>query len=1398
MPRSQSDLCREYIQLGKEAKKKILPVAVAVYVHNLIQNERYDDAIILIENAWKKGIRNDYINKLYEYASAIRDLKILYGFAKSIIENMPYVKPDFIKSTKEKIEKIRDTLSKLGADVTTIEHVIYLLDDAYKITRFYMEAEPLFSRAADMINKFTDLLEKASGNPDLSLLQSAFAYGANNIRQVIDNINSLIRSTTTLVLHSDALSKIKQSIIDKLIRIRSVLKGIYTFSKHGLPIAGRMSALVNELKHFGEDGNILYSSPGTPTPYYNTLKDNLVVIMKHVKELENASRITEFPEEIRDNMRKFASTVVDWLNSLKKQLGENDPRFVDLFEDAESTAGYNLIDVQKPWEAIPGLEAFVRNVADAARVAFRSSDVVSRVLGAIALVGAGALDELTILLRPNTLFQQLKALHEFAETSMNRVLSKGFAGLAESASEMFNAMFGTPERALESLGGILAGVTIAIGVKKLPLPTRVKAFLVDALQGDPVGLAVDSVEAIGVKSIFRKAVSKTASGAVTIHVFPDDIDGLVAKSLREGLSEAEARHVLKISRSLAKDVAKIVRRNGLDLTKIKRVVEKAIRKYGAEALIRDANALMDTRLRLLQKLFKTEKPVDLDELVKRLRPDHIIGLDDLKKHGIRAVLKEHPLTKLLGEMTELRDTILDMKKFISKYSDMIGETTSKQLLDKLDKLLEYYSEGKYSSLANIYNDIKKFLDNEISLDQLKMRIMTGLELAGASEKPELSKLLRDVEHADSSLELINAINKHLDALTRVIDPARLQIISGLLDALKEVSKTPIGRVFKYIENRIVKDMSAKFMAVPDIPLNNAVLKTLKEIDMEAVSPETRSILNEIREKALRQKLSLMDIEKLTEKLARISPSKASKIELDAIHSLLKTIKQHLDGLLKQAIIPEDIKLKIRSLEDRIVERYRVLFPGGELDVTTAVHKAPIGLVHNLRILTRYLQDLDPKYGAKFKEIVDKFLKEYEAGTVTGETAKELFEELYSGIKKLKAVNPGFLQRLKKSIRDYVKWMDEQTGIRPEVLSSIENLADIISKDIDAMIKKLMKQGSWGVLEYSVRRETYVLNPYRMDLETFNRLRKLLSKPVEVREVQWGDIRVKMTREAHLRPDMTLEVKYRLEFPNKRVFEMYMVSRPVDTKAMRIKQYLETELRGKRTAMVDTYVRVYYDPEVLSILEQAGNPEDVIKSIIRQGDPLYDTLTRIRVLTPIGSATLEQMFNSLLTASVLALIQKPEIRRLLPRGDLEEIMDKIYEHWHTIKPPELEDIKVIAAFTDGKHNIIIGAPTNPDDLAKRLIGYVRLRYGDKTLLAPKIRYNTQEYILVTPFTVESLTEKQVDLPEQATPETPEPVGPMPKGASGVPGTPFPVPVLTDVGFKSKSGEKSGEQYEVISL
>ena len=1239
-------LCNEFTGIPEEQRRKLLPLVVSLYVEKLLENGDVNTAFNILLNARSKGVMNDYLRQLYSYVYNVSLLQSWLQSAEIVLRHIGIVPSNFIEKN---IENIEDLLDKLGDRLPEkarekVEDILSLLRDDYNLTRIIEESEEPLRRAYAVIENFVNMMKNAKGN--LDLLENALGYGKDAIPEVIDAIQNVIDQATSTHIDNPEMEQALYRIVNKLIDTRETLRGLEKTCSAGALLVGEIKALSKLLSEYGGTNNL------ENTGYVNSLEDDIYTILEQVKKLENIASSTEYPENTRRLAEQLAEAGKQYLDKLKEQLVQTDPRFLKIFKTAENRAGVSLVEVTPPENPVSEkIDSIVRSIADNSLNAFKSNNLLVKFLGGIALIGSGALDTLTLLLRPQALAQQVRAIADIVGQAFKDITTLNMNGLKKLGTRLFNQMFGTPDRILYTIGTILGSLVIAEAVKRVPVPSRFKAVLTDIIQGDPVGLAISSIDALDLAKTLRIIIRKPKGLGAIIETEPEGFEKAVARAIAD-TTAVEKKQTQILAQNLAKKLAHMYR-EGVSLEDINNMIKQAIKKHSISELIKD-----------YKRLAEIESVALRESMIKPLE----YRLPEITAPSTELTTWEK-ITGLPGSFTarsleRLEKIIPEIKGFLEKYRELLGEQNYKKMITDIERVEKELKSGEAGRLRLTSKELLAYEKGLISLNTLKQELfndLSGIDI-GLAEK------IAKASPEEIPLVLVELSDKILSKL----EPKRLEAINTILKTLKQLEKTRIGRVFKNLEDRIYHEITLKIEKAEIPGMHEYLSRLSREIQLDKLPQNIRKTISTYMNK---EKISLKDIQELAEKLGETAPELTGKIEAGAVITLLKAIREKLHSLEKEMKEPWMIA-ELKNVDKMIEADIRRLSRAGvTFAEATAVGKAPLTLEQSLSDLVSVLRKSNDKYVVRVAERIEKIIEKIHEGKVGKNEWLELYKAL-SDKHVLRYLDIPVIERLRSAI-------DNIIHRRPEYIDTLRKLSDILEKDLEKLVSKLAK--GWGFTEIRIGRQEAVI-PVKPSPEAVKTLKQLLAEPVLRKTVKIGDIEISVTRKFMVKPDGTMILEYVFKLPGDHEGRIMLVTRP----EYGLAEHLRQKLHGK--ALVNTYESIYFDPEFTGMLEKNNVLRQAVLSgkLLRMADPMYDELSKLRIIST--SVPLQLLIDRALTTAVA--IQSLPLYNTILRQNIEQLAEKLIQR---LKPkPVLEIDKeqgllILYKAQIKRHPVIIAVP-----------------------------------------------------------------------------------------------------------
>jgi|GEM_PF-2794600 len=689
------------------------------------------------------------------------------------------------------------------------------------------------------------------------------------------------------------------------------------------------------------------------------------------------------------------------------------------------------------------------------------------------------------------------------------------------------------------------------------------------------------------------------------------------------------------------------------------------------------------------------------------------------------ILAVHDVRKLVFASESSREMIKSSKdalRFINIFSENLPEdlrkTISTRYLEitskavKLEDLINKISE----SLKKVEEKLREVKKSEEGFEKIKsvfIDFTNDIEKI-VREHPDLQKLIDinkireeipNIKNIDDLRALIN--NEIINKLRGYITSESMLIIKRFGELLDFLAKDPsVASRFKLFINTLLSNVyEIEKVEMPRsfiIKLSPETLILLMKLTPESLPKEASEILKKaINEK----KLTLSELEKLTDEIAKITPVGAGAIEIktitDALKGLLKDVKAGIEKIPPELRTYLDIA--VRNVEEKIYEAEKIISRGVEMTRMKVIEGLSSTIRRESETVLSLLKEVSPSLEEKLRTSLDKLSKELSAGKINEETIKEVMNVLREASKVLKdaGVMPGMLKRA------LIRFID----LLNNNVSDDVRLAKLLSPIADELIRILNtipEIEGWGFvsLDISTSRAGMLMAPP----EIRQWIREEIAKGRTVKEIKIGDVDIKLYKNIVLDPNTnTFTVEYRLIYPEGREAVIGLSTRISDGYVHR------TFYSSMDPVLVQAY-KDYVSGNTKSSLYKIGESLDELykdpQRFMESIDPDFDKWKNIAVY---GSNTGLVKIGDLLNASVSGLVS------ILSTAKLEA------------KPPEkltTEDQLFLASASAPKDALInVTRPlitATPEVIAKEVIekgyspvGYVNPKIFITEQIAPAI-------------------------------------------------------------------------------
>jgi len=1176
-------------------KKKILRVVIPFYVQTLIDNGRIDDALTVLYRAGEKGLLSDEYMKLYKKLKAVRDVYNIYdemtGVEKRVIEKLnsgEYPSDSLLEELRRytnMLNEARKELRRAGIDDSRILDAVLDANSLYTILKTFKGFLPLVEK----VNSIVKDMEKPN------LTSRDYDGIRNRLIDVYNAMSKIYRELSSLSLARGTFNSLKNRLAGM---IRDKMKAVWDTSQ----LAGYISIvlsdfekLMNDLSRFNEDNNLL-----NPT-YVNELRSDLVSLLNDIKL---ADKMASEYKTVSDYFEMVKRSIIKSLNELKERLVSADGRFDDrIFKYAEEKTGVTLKHVEHGGIS-ERLEDIVKDSRDAAVNLLHSDETWKKIWGAIAMVGAGALDTITLIGRPS----EFKDMVENTIKGIGKAIEYTVEGetdkLEEGARNIFYSMFGTKENALYTIGTLLAFYVGGKVLDRVPIPAKYKAYIESVMYGDPFKLTIDIMRDTRIASRLAETLELTAGNpSLWRELVRGFKDRLAEKITREIVEKSRARYIRENARAIRGKIANIIAKSS-SYTRAIEDVRRAIENMGIEKALES----IDRFNRLFEEF---TRDVGEDYIASRLRAAGVkgsIGSLSFNK-TIMDYLKTRKAVGLVEELAEKTKRIIngydETVKLLDDLREYIGEDEWARLKERLKTVESSMLKADISRATSILEQVKQELESYKPLKAKIDNIASILREAGYDSLA--GKVLKN--GLDGVVEAVEELSRDISGKTmKIIDRIRNTLIgmSGN-EKIRSLASMITGKIEELIYKRIPE---SHIHGLEDYARRIAEEFT----SAESIPGEVRDASLDLLSKARSGSVSLADIERFTDILAKYSSRLAGIIDLNAVSRLIREAVSYVEDVLKDTEAYRFIENDVNSINE-VVSR---LSRGVAETRTYSYRELNRMLEESINRLADYVMEYDKGLAEKLRDSLESLedaLSKGDAKSVS-KSALSLYEAL-SRISLLKGLPRDITGRL----RELADTLLGKAGLgNKSIESSLRRLAHIIDDDLKS-IEELPE--GWGYVIIDVKNARYT--PVVARLSDMNRVMEILRTPRKDFIVDIGGREIHVSRDIHLSPDGTMSVSYRLEFPEGRWLEYKYVIRKT----------------GK--GMADIYVYTRYDPRLVELLESDKRLSDSLGRLIEEGDlireidPDYDVLSRIAVETGRGLRFMGDVFKSIRNTIPILLV-----------------------------------------------------------------------------------------------------------------------------------------------------------------
>jgi phage shock protein A len=742
------------------------------------------------------------------------------------------------------------------------------------------------------------------------------------------------------------------------------------------------------------------------------------------------------------------------------------------------------------------------------------------------------------------------------------------------------------------------------------------------------------------------------------------------------------------------------------------------------------------RMRLTREAFAKAKTL-MPSVVQKIRMPETLATKISKSladiNNLSKILGSVELRRIISTTETMKDMTSKAKdalRFIGVFSENLPESLRKTVTErakeisvsiaKLESLVEKISE----SLRKVEERVKEVKKLEETGKIKPEEAFTKVREAFTGFTEDLRKILnehpelRDVINVEKIRELISKTSS-VEELSRIINE---EVLNKLRRHMTAGGASILSEFDKLLRN-MLKDpeIASRYRSFIETLLSNVNEMTKVEMPkqlMISLSPETLTLLmklspeglprevSDILKKAINEKrLTLSELEKLTDEIAKISPVSAGAIEIkaitDALRSILKDVKIGIEKIPSE--LRSYLDIAVRSVEEKIYEAEKIISRGVEMTRMKVVEGLSSVIRRESETVLSLLKEVSPTLEEKLRTSLDKLSKELSAGKINEGTIKEVMSALREASDTLRktGVMPG---QLKRTLLRFIS--DLKEGASEDV--QLAKLLSPIADELIRILNTIPEIEGWGFvsLDISTSRAGMLMAPPEMR----QWIREEIAKGRTVKEVKIGDVSIRLYKNIVLDPRTnTFTIEYRLVYPEGREAVIGLSTRVTNGYVHR------TFYSSMDPVLVQAY-KEYTSGNVKSPLYKIGESLDELykdpQRFMETLDPDFDKWKNIAVY---GSSSGMIKIGDILNASVTGLVN------ILSTARMEA------------KPPEklTTEEQLFLASASAPKDALINATrplitATPDEIAQEVVskgyspvGYVNPKIFITEYVAPAI-------------------------------------------------------------------------------
>jgi len=1148
-------LCELFTTLPPSKQKEVVQKALVIYVNSLVNQGDIDTVRAVLDRAEKLGYLTpelaDFKRKLdgiYAVVQSVNDLVGVLNGYQIYVEAGQYDRID-LEHLRRKISEAVDALNRYGNLLSPEQrqqalHVIDLARDFTDYVPLAAEAKSIesdFNKLLQDIQKSFESLKGKTLDEVITTLQTLH----NKVNQIYNRLSPLYYSKIPDVWsrirtgeYKDALKRFSDSVYG-LLKYVVDLKEFLLRAFNAYVYLKNLDSLISS---YGSDGNYLFN-PG----YRDRVSDQLANILRQVSALQSLSSSPNVGQAAKD----LADTILDYLTSLKKSLVEGDFRWYDVFKRAEDQSGVKLRweppnyeelirsgakklgDLLKQINPVLGpiidalllrplaeqaaffwnvgeqldraLTSFVRDVHEANLMHFRSSNVWERILGTVGVVGAGALDTLTTVLRPSAIRDIINMLVSAAKELGYIIVSGNVQRLKEDVSNVVRAMFGTPEAALYTIGNILAVFAIAEAARSIPrLSPRLRAYIENILQGDPIGLTIAFISDPKVVSAFRTAVRKLAGAGRKLAeaVGESGVTRIVAEVSEKLLKERLGRFLETASRYLESVVRKVILQ-GEDVAKAAKEFKEAMAEVSVDEARKAALQYSDIAQRMIKE-FGTERISELvDNAVKRLQPSRFSFVTpSVVRRAVTLEVVQTAIESAGEKLKTLGKQLGELENLVNKLKPLLGEQADRLLKEisdareALGKMDVSYTMFSMQKISEALNSAKQTLSRYVESISSKLDIIKSI--AGADVAERVSKILSDLSTAVQALdvETVGRLSARIvEELKPALEKLRSEIDAVAADLQKYKHLLGEANIEAYIKGLTSGKELAETLervgateGLRAIERINELLPKMQEIsnimlDARRLALEARTVFNSLRE-TIGGIFSEVGLTDLAKRMLTVEPEKFVNVLKDGVKEMLKKLDVATAPSVEKVFSVLTELSKNPKVSAALTSIYREL-----KELTSVSVNMPIeGLQRYAQELVDTLKKYKSKLPSDVADAIDILEEKVKARSVTLADIERISDRLAKLSPEVASlIDLGAVQRILSDLKRFLDGVCERS---PTLAASFKSVSDKVTE----ALATLQRVGGREVVTFAAKELSLLPPELKAGFEALsNYLRESLPK-----------------------------------------------------------------------------------------------------------------------------------------------------------------------------------------------------------------------------------------------------------------------------------------------------------------